>query len=107
MTDAVVIPCCGNSYCDECKWYWCVCEFILSLLKAEVRDHKISYQFYLMLKYALHRRGLFPCKGENKGAGRFFSFLAYLVKSSSHTEGPVWGEQLIVPVITLFGTGWV
>lgn len=19
MTDAVVIPCCGNSYCDECK----------------------------------------------------------------------------------------
>ncbi|OXB81854.1 UNVERIFIED_CONTAM: hypothetical protein H355_015051 [Colinus virginianus] len=21
MTDAVVIPCCGNSYCDECKYY--------------------------------------------------------------------------------------
>ena len=21
LTDAVVIPCCGNSYCDECKLY--------------------------------------------------------------------------------------
>ena len=20
MVDAVVIPCCGNSYCDECKY---------------------------------------------------------------------------------------
>lgn len=25
MTDAVVIPCCGNSYCDECKCYHHVC----------------------------------------------------------------------------------
>lgn len=22
MTDAVVIPCCGNSYCDECESLW-------------------------------------------------------------------------------------
>lgn len=34
MTDAVVIPCCGNSYCDECKKHWyfntCIClEIIL------------------------------------------------------------------------------
>ena len=21
MSDAVVIPCCGNSYCDECRFY--------------------------------------------------------------------------------------
>lgn len=20
LTDAVMIPCCGNSFCDECKW---------------------------------------------------------------------------------------
>lgn len=27
MTDAVVIPCCGNSYCDECEFHElaCVC----------------------------------------------------------------------------------
>jgi len=25
MTDAVVIPCCGNSYCDECKYYSHIC----------------------------------------------------------------------------------
>lgn len=23
MTDAVVIPCCGNSYCDECEFVSC------------------------------------------------------------------------------------
>ena len=35
LTDAVVIPCCGNSYCDECKFQWitvspgcvCLCDF--------------------------------------------------------------------------------
>lgn len=27
MTDAVVIPCCGNSYCDECQYllYYICC----------------------------------------------------------------------------------
>ena len=24
LTDAVVIPCCGNSYCDECKLLWLI-----------------------------------------------------------------------------------
>ena len=41
MTDAVVIPCCGNSYCDECKWLL-IQNITSDLLQAEIRDHEIA-----------------------------------------------------------------
>ena len=32
LTDAVVIPCCGNSYCDECKSHSIRCVFTRSFI---------------------------------------------------------------------------
>lgn len=37
MTDAVVIPCCGNSYCDDCEFspLMCICAFCTRLCRAQ------------------------------------------------------------------------
>lgn len=38
MTDAVVIPCCGNSYCDDCKFSltMCMSNIIPSLQRSKI-----------------------------------------------------------------------
>ena len=41
MTDAVVTPCCGNGYCDDCKWLL-IQNITSDLLKAEIRDNEIT-----------------------------------------------------------------
>ena len=40
LTDAVLIPCCGTSYCDDCKWS--ACDIILSSYVTELKRSSSS-----------------------------------------------------------------
>lgn len=50
MTDAVVIPCCGNSYCDECKYLLMSNGSKFYILPYTVVWSQVSARFYWSLK---------------------------------------------------------
>ena len=44
LKDAVVIPCCGNSYCDECK-HECVMVLIISMRFQQNSPYRLTYRW--------------------------------------------------------------